>query len=137
MALDQLGLTVTQDELARIMGTQAGYGTPFSRVQRLSKGQIAVEIIEWGGVEAIVEALANNKAVIVAILTNGGLPGWNEVQTQHTVLVVDITPDQIGYHDPALSEGPVFASQGEFLLAWSDMDELMATCWRASPTGAG
>lgn len=131
MALDQLGLSATQHEVAHSLGTQAGYGTPFSRVARLNRWQIGVEVTEWRGVDVMTEALTHNRAVIVALLTNSGLPGWHNIQTQHTVLVVDITSDHITYHDPALSEGPVSASQDEFLLAWSDMDELMATCWRA------
>ena len=130
MALDQLDLAVTQDELARIMETEPGYGTPFSRIKRLKQWQIAVEIIAWGGIETIVETLTNDKAVIVALLTNMNLPGWDDIQTQHTVLVADILSEQISYYDPALLEGPVLASLDEFLLAWSDMDELMATCWR-------
>ncbi len=130
MALEQLGQSVTQGELAGIMETVSGYGTPFSRIERLSRWQIAVEIIEWGGTEAIAEALSNNKAVIAALLTNADLPGWNDVQTQHTILIVDITSDQMSYYDPALPQGPVITSRDEFLLAWSDMDEKMATCWR-------
>ena len=68
--------------------------------------------------------------MIVALLTNPDLPGWNDVQTQHTVLIDDITPDQVSYYDPALPQGPVIASRDEFLLAWSDMDEKAAICWR-------
>ncbi len=131
MALEQLGQTVTQDELAAIMETVPGYGTPFSCIERLSRWQVAIEIIEWGGTEVIAEALINNKAVIVALLTNTDLPGWNDVQTQHTVLIVDITSDQVSYYDPALPQSPVIATRDEFLLAWSDMDEKVATCWRA------
>lgn len=105
MALDQLGLTITQDELARLMGTEVGYGTPFSRIKRLDRWQIMVETVDWGGAETIAKALTNNKAVIVALLTNADLPGWNDVQTQHTVLIVDIASEQVSYYDPAYLKG--------------------------------
>lgn len=131
MALDQLDIAVTQDEVGQVLETQAGYGTPFSRIKRLSRWPINVEVTEWGGLQAVIEALTNDRAVIVALLTNAALPGWSDLQTQHTVLIVSITPDQVSYHDPALAEGPVSASRDEFSLAWSDMDELTATCWRA------
>jgi ABC-type bacteriocin/lantibiotic exporter with double-glycine peptidase domain len=128
MALDQLDITVTQDELGQVLETQAGYGTPFSRIKRLRRWQIQVEVSEWGGIQVLTEALANDRAVIAAILTNAALPGWSDIQTQHTVLIVGVTPDQVSYHDPAWSEGPVSAVRDEFLLAWGEMDELAATC---------
>lgn len=131
MALNQLDHIVTQAELAHLMETLAGYGTPFSRINRLVSWQIDVQIGEWGGIETVSEALVNESAVIAAVLTNAGLPGWGDIQTQHTVLIVEVTSNQIMYHDPALSYGPVTASSEAFLLAWNEMAELAAFCKRA------
>jgi len=65
-------------------------------------------------------------AVIAAVTTTSGLPGWGNVRTQHTVLITSIGAEQITYHDPALTSGPASASLAEFLLAWSEMDNRAA-----------
>ncbi len=126
MALAQLGIETAQGELVQILGTRVGVGTPFSRVKRLQKWVDEVQITEWGGVKALVAALDNNMAVIVALTTTPALPGWGDIRTQHTVLVVNVGPGRITYYDPALAQGPVSASRDEFLLSWSEMAELAA-----------
>jgi ABC-type bacteriocin/lantibiotic exporter with double-glycine peptidase domain len=122
MALAQVGLNTTQAELAKTLGTRAGIGTSFSSLRRLSQPSIKVEVAEW----ATIEALAADTAVIAAVTTSPGLPGWGDIRTQHTVLVVGLGLDQVTYHDPALADGPASAPRGEFLLAWSEMAELTA-----------
>jgi hypothetical protein len=125
MALAQLDIKTTQPQLAHILGTRVGIGTPFSRVERLRQWQIQVEITEWAGIERLAASMPE-AAVIVAVTTTSGLPGWNDIRTQHTLLVLSITTDQVTYHDPAFPQGPVSAPRGEFLLAWSEMAELTA-----------
>jgi hypothetical protein len=126
MALAQLGLETAQAELAQILGTRPGIGTSFSSLKRLSQRSIKVKVTEWATIEALAAALEVDTAMIAAVTTSPGLPGWGDIRTQHTVLVVGLGPDQITYHDPALADGPVSALRGEFLLAWSEMAELAA-----------
>ncbi len=126
MALAQLGIVVSQAQLAQTLGVRVGVGTPFSQVERLTQWDVQVRLTEQVSVEELVTSLAADVAVIVAITTTPGLPGWGNIRTQHTVLVVDVGAEQIAYHDPALAYGPVSALRAEFLLAWSEMDERVA-----------
>ncbi len=126
MALAQLRIAATQADLAQALGTRAGIGTPFSRVQRISQWGVDVQVTEWGTMEALATSLGDGLAVIAAITTTSDLPGWAEIRTQHAVLMVEVSSDQVSYHDPALAQGPVSVSHDEFLLAWSYMAERAA-----------
>jgi len=108
------------------MGTRVGVGTPFSRVERLVQWNIRVRLARQASIDELVASLAGDMAVIVAVTTTPGLPGWGNIRTQHTVLVVDVGAEQIVYHDPALARGPVSALRAEFLLAWGEMDQRAA-----------
>jgi len=134
MALAQLGITVTQAELAHALGTRTGVGTPFSRVERLARWGVRVQLKRCISVDKLAAALAAGVAVIAALTTTPGLPGWGNIRTQHTVLVISIGNEQITYHDPALSYGPVSTRLAEFLLAWSEMDEQAAFLGRLERT---
>ena len=126
MALAQLGIVVTQAQLARTLRTRTGVGTPFSRVERLTQWGIRVQFIQQASIEDLAASLAARQAVIAAITTTPGLPGWGNIRTQHAVLVIDADVEWIAYQDPALAYGPVSALRDEFLLAWSEMDKQAA-----------
>jgi hypothetical protein len=126
MALAQLDIEVTQEQLAQTLDTRVGIGTTFSRVERLQQWPVEIQVRKWSGVERLKRSLADDIAVIAAVTTTSGLPGWEDIRTQHTVLVVDVSADHVTYHDPGLDQGPVSAPRGEFLLAWSEMSELAA-----------
>jgi len=125
MALEQLGIMATQAQLAQTLGTRVGVGTPFSRVERLTQWNVRVRVTR-ASIDDLVTSLAAGIAVIAAVTTTPGLPGWGNIRTQHTVLVVKVGTEQITYHDPALAYGPVSALRDEFLLAWGEMDEQAA-----------
>lgn len=124
MALWQLGINQEQADIAVMLGTRPGSGTPFSRLLKLP--QAAVQITEWGSFTAVKQALDNETAVIAAITTSPGLPGWEGFRTQHAVLIVNITSAGVVYHDPVKADGPTTASRDEFLLAWGEMAEKAA-----------
>jgi ABC-type bacteriocin/lantibiotic exporter with double-glycine peptidase domain len=124
MALSQFDISISQEKLASLLGVRPGIGTSFSQVRRLK--QVKVMVTEWGSIDAVVKALGEETAVIAALKTSSGLPGWPDLQVQHTVLVGEITAHTVVYYDPALDEGPVAAPLNEFLLAWSEMSELAA-----------
>src|SRR5688572_5667535 len=109
MALAQLGIQASQARLAQAFGTRAGVGTPFSRIKRLAQWQVNVQVTEWDGLQALVAALENGASVIAAVTTTPGLPGWGQIRSQHTILVVEIGSDYVSYHDPSLAYGPVSA----------------------------
>ena len=122
MALGQFGITVNQTQLARVLGAQVGVGTPFSRAERLAQWDIRVQLTQQISIEELAASLAADVAVITAVTTTPGMPGWGNIRTQHAILVVDVGPEYVAYHDPALIQGPVSAMRNEFLLAWSEMD---------------
>ncbi|MBC8450278.1 MAG: hypothetical protein H8D78_21300 [Chloroflexi bacterium] len=126
MALAQLGIVVLQPRLARTLGTRVGVGTPFSRVERLVQWNVRVRLRQGVAIGDLVASLTADMAVIVAVTTTPGLPGWGNIRTQHTLLMADVGSEQIAYHDPALAYGPVSALLAEFLLAWGEMDERAA-----------
>jgi len=126
MALAQIGIAATQAHLARTLGTRLGVGTPFSRLKRLSQWNVRVELARRASADDLAASLAADTAVIVALTTTSGLPGWGNIHAQHAVLVTGVGVEQIEYHDPALAYGPVSALRAEFLLAWSEMEELAA-----------
>lgn len=126
MALTQLEITSTQTQLAQTLGTRIGVGTPFSRAERLVQWNVHVQLARSASTDDLVASLTDDKAVIVAVTTTPGLPGWGNIRTQHAVLITNITTDQVMYHDPALAYGPVSALLAEFLLAWGEMDEQAA-----------
>jgi ABC-type bacteriocin/lantibiotic exporter with double-glycine peptidase domain len=126
MALAQLGIAVSQEQLAQTLGTRVGIGTTFSRVERLQQWPVEIQVRKWGGVERMETSLAGDIAVIAAVTTTSGLPGWGDIRTQHTVLVINMSADYVIYHDPSLDQGPVSTPRDEFLLAWSEMSELAA-----------
>jgi hypothetical protein len=126
MALTQLGITSTQTQLAQTLGTRIGVGTPFSQVKQLVQWNVHVQLMRLASIDDLVASLTDDKAVIVALMTTPGLPGWGNIRTQHAVLITNITADQVTYHDPAWTYGPVSAPLAEFLLAWGEMDEQAA-----------
>lgn len=132
MALAQLDISHSQEELATVLGTRPGIGTPFSRIARLNSSQIDIRLAEWGGLETLLQAIQPSQIAIVAIVTTPELPGWENLRTQHTLLITAITQTTITYHDPALTSGPTTLPLGDFHLAWSEMSEAVAIITRMS-----
>ena len=131
MALAQLNITVSQAQLAQLLGTRPGAGTPFSRIERLAELNIHVQLLRHVSFDDLLASLTADTAIIVPIATTSGLPGWGNIRTQHAILVISADVDWIAYHDPALSYGPVSAPIAEFLLAWDEMDQQAALLgWR-------
>jgi hypothetical protein len=126
MALAHFGITATQEELGRALGTVAAIGTPFSRVGGVVAHQITVRLVVSASIADLSSALGRGEAVIPALTTSPGLPGWGNTRTQHTVLVVDIDQEHVSYHDPALPYGPVSTARAEFVLSWEEMDDRAA-----------
>ncbi len=126
MAAAQCGKKLTQQRAARLLDTVDGMGTSFPQIRRLEKHGLSVELVEWCSADALIAALAKEQAVIAAVLTTPGMPGWEDARTQHVVLVTAADDVNVTYHDPALPAGPTLAPSGEFLLAWSDMSEQAA-----------
>jgi hypothetical protein len=126
MALAQFEMQFTQTQLAKVLETRPGVGTPFSNLKLLSRLKIRGDLQSFASIENLNSALNANQSVIVPVTTSSGLPGWGNIRTQHSLLILNLDPNRITYHDPALQSGPVSVALNEFLLAWSEMDQQAA-----------
>ncbi|HMN27644.1 MAG TPA: C39 family peptidase [Caldilineaceae bacterium] len=126
MALAQLGMAMTQRRLAQMFATRSGLGTPFSNILRVEQLGVRVQVNDWAGIDAVVQALALGQKVVSAVMTTPDLPGWDGLRTQHAVLVIHVDTQSVAYHDPANESGPSSVSRDAFCLAWSEMDERVA-----------
>lgn len=103
------------------------YGTPASRIQRLTQRGYHVTY-EQTTLEQLQYYLHQRTPPIVFLRT-GGLPGWQE-DVAHAVILVDLTSDLAFIHDPAHDTGPDEINLDAFLLAWSEMDYYCAAITR-------
>lgn len=53
-------------------------------------------------------------------------PYWQDLPTQHAVVVVGMTPTSVLVNDPAMADAPLAIPYGDFDLAWLEMDEAFA-----------
>ena len=104
------------------------YGTPASRIQRLTQRGYRVTY-EQTTLEQLQHYLQQQSPVIVFLRT-AGLPGWRE-DVAHAVVLVGLTSDIAIIHDPARDSGPDEIGLDALLLAWSEMDYYCATIVRA------
>lgn len=125
------GIDAAQNQLATQLGTIKGIGTPFTNLHRLASYGIDLYFSQWQSIQPLRTALQSGGAVITAILTTPGLPGWETVVTQHAILITAIDEQSIVYHDPALFHGPVTALLDEFYIGWTEMSEQAAILYRA------
>ena len=102
MALARLGISATQERLAKALGTQVGIGAPFSGVELLAGQGVGVQVLQSASITDLRFSLASGDAVIVAVTTTPGLPGWGNIRTQHTLLVSAIGDSEVTDYDPAL-----------------------------------
>jgi len=127
MALLQWGIQTTQKQLASLLNIRPGFGTPFSSIRAITRYGVDLQIFSWQGIEVLKKSLDTPNAIaIAAIVTIPAFVGWSQRSTQHVVLVTRVDSATVTYHDPALFTGPVQISVDEFMLAWIEMDEMVA-----------
>jgi uncharacterized protein YvpB len=134
MALAYLGISHSQEVLARIMGTQLPIGTPRANIKKLASLQVTVTYAH-GPLEDIQQWL-NQGVPVIVFLDAGELPHWHNYDfTQrmvvpHAVVVVGLDNQIIYLMDSALDSGPTPTPIGDFILAWDEMDNYYAVLTR-------
>jgi len=128
MVLGYYRVQATQADLARLMATSAA-GTPFSRLQRLQRYGLHVEVATHGTVESLHAALAGGPPVIVAV--HGAWLPDAAVDSPHAVVVVAISEAAVAALDPASTAAARIFSLDGFLMAWFEMDLAYAVIRRA------
>ncbi len=87
MILDYMGISRSQESLARIMGVIVLVGVPSSRIKKLASLNIKVTYQE--GTLDDIRYWLNQKAPIIVFLLMSELPHWRGEELQHSVVVVN------------------------------------------------
>jgi ABC-type bacteriocin/lantibiotic exporter with double-glycine peptidase domain len=128
MVLAYLGVTRTQEALAKTLGLKPPFGTRHSNIQKLASTWIKVTY-ETGDLTEVRPWLEQDTPVIIFIQV-GDLPHWSGRTFQHAVVVVGIEEQTIYLMDPALDEGPTAVGEEALMLAWSWFDYTYAVLTR-------
>lgn len=120
MVLAHLGISRTQDAIAKTLGLNPPYGTRHSNIKKLASARIKVTY-EAGDLADLRRWLDQRTPVIVFVQA-GDLPHWSGQHFQHAVVVVEIEAQTVYVMDPALDSGPTAVDEAAFMLAWSWMD---------------
>jgi predicted double-glycine peptidase len=121
MALTYLGRPLPYNRLLKTLRVQPGVGAPFSNLQALARLNITV-IDEQGTLLDLHRYLANGWPCIVPV-KSGEMPYWENIDTNHAVVVVGIEPESVYLNDPAFANAPLQVRLGNFDLAWFEHGE--------------
>ena len=126
MILEFLGQTVSEADLAHLLGTQA-FGTPAPNLRRLE--QIGFSAIYESGTLATLRSHLKSGIPCLVFVRTGNLPYWDE-DAAHVLVAIGIDDEAIYVNDPAFDEAPQIALLDHFLLAWSEFDHRYAVIRR-------
>ena len=119
MVLQYLYIPLGYERLLEILGTTDA-GTPFSRLDQLKQWRLAVTGGE-GDMATLHTHLETGLPVIVAVHT-WALPYWQNIDTEHAVVIVGLDDNDVYLLDPAFAEAPQVVDHNAFLAAWGDRD---------------
>ncbi len=128
MVLAYLGISRSQESLAKIMKTTLNVGTPRSNIKNLASRRLTV-IYNEGNLADIRAWLDQGHPVIVFVQVKE-LPIWRGQDFKHAIVVVGLDDETIYLLDPALDNGPTPTPIGDFQLAWDEMDNYYVTLAR-------
>jgi ABC-type bacteriocin/lantibiotic exporter with double-glycine peptidase domain len=128
MALNYLGISRSQEVLAKKMNTTINVGTPRSNIKNLTSRRITVIYNE--GTLADIGSWLDQKLPVIVFVQAKELPIWRGQDFKHTVVVVGLDEKTIYLMDPALENGPTPTPIDDFQLAWDEMDNYYAILTR-------
>ncbi len=109
-----------QADVARWLQTDDNIGTPFRRIQRLTRRGFEVTLIMPGSLDAARSWLKQQIPLIILVST-GELSYWSG-NFQHTLILAGETGETVHVFDPGIETAPMTISTAELLLAWSNFD---------------
>ena len=118
MVLASFGATYSEAKLATVLGSYE-FGTPASRVQRLSKLGYQVEYRVFS-FEELQVSLKQGFYPIVFVDANF-LP-WADFSGFHAVVLVEVTSSEVALFDPAQEKAPSRLLLDGFLAAWEEFN---------------
>jgi hypothetical protein len=116
MVLTYLGRPLPYNRLLKVLGVQPDVGAPFSNLHALTRLSITV-LYEQGKLAGLHRFLANGWPCIVPIKSSE-LPYWQNIDTNHAVVVVGMEAASVYLNDPAFATTPLQMPLGDFELAW-------------------
>lgn len=129
MVLAYLGVSCSQDDLARQMGTRPRFGTMYSNITRLRSDALEV-VYSANGLLRDVAAWLARRVPIIAFVQMRELPYWNGRWSQHAVVIVGLDDVAVHLLDPAREAGVISVPVPYFLLAWGEIDSTYAVIIR-------
>jgi len=123
MVLAYWGVNRDQLQLGRQLQIIQGAGVPAPRLLWLARGDLDVRY-QPGTMADLENALRQGIPPIIPLHTSQ-LPHWDQ-DFAHAVVVVGINEDHVFVHDPAKEQPGIAVSQGDFHLAWDEMDNWFA-----------
>jgi ABC-type bacteriocin/lantibiotic exporter with double-glycine peptidase domain len=126
MVLGFLGEEASEDDLARLLGTQV-FGTPAPNLHRLK--QMGFEVSYESVTLATLRHHLDAGVPCLVFVRTGELPYWTE-DTSHVLVAIGIDESCIYVNDPAFDEAPQGIPLDDFLLAWSEFDHRCAVVRR-------
>ncbi len=140
MVLAYLGVTRSQQDLARLMGARRYFGAPYTRVIRLQSPDVnAIQALN-GDIDTLRGYVGQGLPVIVFVQA-GEMPHWRGHRFMHALVVVGVDQASVTVldPDPGAPPGPIAVPIGDLELAWDEMDRAYAVLSRLGsqpPAGA-
>ena len=133
MILAYLGISRSQAELARLMGTHPQAGTPYPRITRLRSDQISVDYAKARGLDELIGWL-NRDQPVIAFVQMSELPHWRDHWSQHAIVAVGSDQEAVHVLDPAASSQVIAVPHADFVLAWEEMALAYAVIAKRAPS---
>ncbi|MBV7338193.1 C39 family peptidase [Chloroflexi bacterium TSY] len=121
MVLNYLGEQVKYDRLLQLLDTTAE-GTPFTNIERLHTLGLFAESDRYRDDLSILSIYLDLRLPIIVAVQTWALPHWEEVDTDHAVVVVGLDDENVYINDPAFAEAPQVVPIDRFLHAWTYRD---------------
>lgn len=133
MILAHLGISRSQEALARQLGLRPSLGVPAPNILRLTQSGLEVTYAS-GELDDLQRAVRLGQPII-AFVQAGELAHWHGHTFQHAVVVVGMDnlerePLTVYALDPAAGTEPIPTPIGDFLLAWAEVDNTFSTITR-------
>ncbi len=104
MVLNYLGISQSQEALAKKIKTTINLGTPRSNIKNLASRRITVNYNE--GHLTDIRSWLDRKVPVIVFIQAHELPIWRGQDFKHAVVVVGLEGKTIYLMDPALESGP-------------------------------
>jgi ABC-type bacteriocin/lantibiotic exporter with double-glycine peptidase domain len=116
MVLAYHGHPVTEAQLRRLFKTRPGGTSPASVMLRLPDLGFTADV-RTGARPHLQRHLTAGHPCIVHVWTPP-FPHWTE-QVIHALVITELAPETVTFHDPALPKGPTVVTLDAFLQAWA------------------